>query len=1657
MRPALTENVGLIRPPSLNPVQRAAGVSITLWEVRCFHVCSARLVSGKHLVLVTDPEGGKDDYAFDNPCFRDGTPIGRSPAEKDANKMDPKVLLIGRALFSKIHPWCARLPVFGSLVQHKSSALDHAVTGVGPFTLTRRGASWFCPLYSEPVFQSLCRVLAVFVETVMSSDEEVFVFLHWWRQAQEEDKARKREIFPSLMNFDLLSRPLGRRGGAERCRPQQVPKFFQSSSDPNRSNRPNRRSPIHLHEFCLGAILLRIAPLRPTDLVDAQIKALLSLFRSQSPDRLSTKTHPTDKKRRRTLALMLIAYPRTLFKEPQVNVVSLRSHDFTGLGFNICGNMRDGIYIKDVLHRGPASESGRITPGDRIDSVRISFRHMVFEDALTILSYASPYEVQLEVESAASSRPSTLIRTKRTSVASIGVGDRICHPFYRSQSIADLAQIGKASIKRMQQMDSITKSPKMPKSESVDDSAAGDYPTLKLSSSSGVDSQREHMKIERTAATVSPVDGLIIKPERAKRTTPRGQETRAQERHGSPGSEETVSKFHKFGVRVLPDPNYNVSMRNSQSEDGSSSPTSVPALKSENVSGKPTTVEPEKHQNEQNIIIERGKSTSSKSLDPIDSKRRFSDQKSNSSTARLSESIDVVDSRRPIADTFYDERGIDVGPVELQKQLSKGGALSGNLGGGKAASGKHSTTEAHPSLPHVEANGDDNNKESNVKQLITKGFQNLKEKLHHIDRKKSGSTSETTDDESQPQNEKDTKEPKQTESKNIVNVVKDTKKEGYIDEFGVSDRAKRERNIPTEIPEEVQKAAMAARSNRKSMNNPNTTITLDENISTTQSQKRIRTISQDSLSEDSSNEGDTKAAAASYDTDSERMLAKPNKRKAPPPPSSKDAAESHNSHLKFINNDLGVKHNTNGTGDTLDLIVTSTYPDANSSKLTTQDGGKILTTFANLARHFNNPETSTIDEANTLASHNISIETSKTDNTQERMSDNSSENSRNLDSTSVKNDEFGDLGRANSEYNEDRNLSEIHTDSDSDLERLEADEESYDSCKKSQKGKKGGTTIELNSSHITIHHSPPPDMAALENENTRKAASLGDLSRLDSEQPMSILERAVSLDLADGGTPHGTKKRKAPLPPPGDEFLPSCQDSDDGTSYKKEPRLDGAMDTFQRRRLKKSSDWGTMEEALQQTDAPPSPHKSFTDPKTLNTFSSVTETHITFPINSNQSGTTTVTYDNTFDKIGNPNVNINHQKNSSLNDTTDLTILKLNDSKATESYFDHFHKDNSQESSALNSQLDGIGINNQEDIEDDDGCLIQQQNNQQKMVLHINKDSNAVTSQVIIAPTSIFEPKEGASVSTRKNTDIVPSLSNTACSPDHPTRRVVSSTPFHMSSSEIISSTPIRDHPHQNERHPLELVQSPLVTSSNTGISSVHVSSTQNNSDFDSSILVTSATDPYFTASSTVDSTTAMFGDTFDDEHDSQPPELPTSPIPVINTSSYATSPSMTYITEIQVVTTRDEDAGPSANIERSRIPMRVQTESSGTSANENMNHLEVRKLKPVRPPVPPRKSDTSSPSLVTVQFPSLSNHTPASQSGTGKFISFSSLTPRTPESGVGRNSSFEKWVFLEDGNNSSSKFNGLESTANEKPPPVHPTEILTNDLPVLSSRAQHD
>lgn len=120
----------------------------------------------------------------------------------------------------------------------------------------------------------------------------------------------------------------------------------------------------------------------------------------------------------------------------------------------------------------------------------------------------------------------------------------------------------------------------------------------------------------------------------------------------------------------------------------------------------------------------------------------------------------------------------------------------------------------------------------------------------------------------------------------------------------------------------------------------------------------------------------------------------------------------------------------------------------------------------------------------------------------------------------------------------------------------------------SEMGNSSSTTIELNSTHITVHHIP--------DDTDRKAASLGDLSKFTSEEvPASVLERAMSLELADGtSNPRDSKKRKAPIPPPDEMVL------DEGPFYK-EPRIEAGLGLSS---LKKASLFGTLEEAIQQTD-----------------------------------------------------------------------------------------------------------------------------------------------------------------------------------------------------------------------------------------------------------------------------------------------------------------------------------------------------------------------------------------------------------------------------------------------------------------------------------------
>ncbi|XP_075987941.1 uncharacterized protein LOC142984307 [Anticarsia gemmatalis] len=170
------------------------------------------------------------------------------------------------------------------------------------------------------------------------------------------------------------------------------------------------------------------------------------------------------------------------------------------------------------------------------------------------------------------------------------------------------------------------------------------------------------------------------------------------------------------------------------------------------------------------------------------------------------------------------------------------------------------------------------------------------------------------------------------------------------------------------------------------------------------------------------------------------------------------------------------------------------------------------------------------------------------------------------------------------------------------------------SLNQSDKSDKGSTTIELNNSDITIHSSPMNDTVrsvsdntSILDENERKAASLGDLSRFElrtksSKPSTGTLERAQSLDISaeDAEIEDNTispKKRKAMsvvettfFDAGGEDVLPEMIDQDKGIVIKhKEPRLSlniaktsamEGLNTFQRNRLKKASEFGNLEDAI---------------------------------------------------------------------------------------------------------------------------------------------------------------------------------------------------------------------------------------------------------------------------------------------------------------------------------------------------------------------------------------------------------------------------------------------------------------------------------------------
>lgn len=75
--------------------------------------------------------------------------------------------------------------------------------------------------------------------------------------------------------------------------------------------------------------------------------------------------------------------------------------------------------------------------GDRILSVTVSYQNIIYEDALTILSYASPYPVKIVLEKAAVDSEKNFVNEAQTGNHT----KRITHPLYRSRSVDTLKSV----------------------------------------------------------------------------------------------------------------------------------------------------------------------------------------------------------------------------------------------------------------------------------------------------------------------------------------------------------------------------------------------------------------------------------------------------------------------------------------------------------------------------------------------------------------------------------------------------------------------------------------------------------------------------------------------------------------------------------------------------------------------------------------------------------------------------------------------------------------------------------------------------------------------------------------------------------------------------------------------------------------------------------------------------------------------------------------------------------------------------------------------------------------------------------------------------------------------------------------------------------------
>uniref|UniRef100_A0A182MXI3 PDZ domain-containing protein n=1 Tax=Anopheles dirus TaxID=7168 RepID=A0A182MXI3_9DIPT len=228
-------------------------------------------------------------------------------------------------------------------------------------------------------------------------------------------------------------------------------------------------------------------------------------------------------------------------------LVSLRGSDFTGLGVEVYGGLKEGIFVKKVMPQGPAA--GLVNTGDRITSITIDFRHIVQEDAMTILSYASPYNVQLEL--VGGTKP-VLPQTQSPKPGH----QSLTHPLYRSSSQSDLNTIERNSRKKLFPSDDASPL-KMDNRAASPTAGAGKAPLATV--------HKENEREPKKHSFKQQMREMIEEKFQTKHAAD-------VERKGSGAADEPGTKKpgHKFGIRVFP-PSVNDKLF------GSKSPTKVQA------------------------------------------------------------------------------------------------------------------------------------------------------------------------------------------------------------------------------------------------------------------------------------------------------------------------------------------------------------------------------------------------------------------------------------------------------------------------------------------------------------------------------------------------------------------------------------------------------------------------------------------------------------------------------------------------------------------------------------------------------------------------------------------------------------------------------------------------------------------------------------------------------------------------------------------------------------------------------------------------------------------------------------------------------------------------------------------------------------------------